>query len=184
VSFPAFFDTCTLYGGVLNDLILRLAERSAFRPLWSADVLEELHRNLVIAGFPEDAVDRRITAMRAFFPDAMVEGYGDLIGGLSCDLKDRHVLAASIRANAEVLVTFNLKDFPRSSVEAFDIEVVHPDAFLLDQLDLFPAITMSAIETQASDYNAPPVSIHELLTWLAEAGVPQFAQEAASRFRR
>jgi predicted nucleic acid-binding protein len=182
MAFPAFFDTCVLYGGVLNDLILRLAERSAFRPLWSADVLEELRRNLKLAGFPEGAVARRILAMQTYFPDAMVEGYSDLIDGLLCDPKDRHVLAASVRANAEVLVTFNLRDFPAESVAAFDIEVVHPDAFLLDQLDLFPAITMRAIASQADDYNAPPVSVDELLRWLADAGVPKFAQEVASRF--
>ena len=33
--------------------------------------------------------------------------------------------------------TFNLKDFPDESVAAYDIEVVQPDRFLLDQLDLY-----------------------------------------------
>jgi predicted nucleic acid-binding protein len=46
---------------------------------------------------------------------------------MTCDQKDRHVLAAAVRANAEVLVTFNIKDFPPDSVRDFDIQVVHPD---------------------------------------------------------
>jgi len=29
--------------------------------------------------------------------------------------KDRHVLAAAVRARAEVIVTYNTKDFPRVS---------------------------------------------------------------------
>jgi hypothetical protein len=67
----------------------------------------------------------------------------DLIGTMTNDPKDRHVLAAGIRATCEVLVTFNLKDFPDESVAAYDIEIVHPDEFLLDQLDLYPGPTVA-----------------------------------------
>lgn len=54
------------------------------------------------------------------------------------DEKDRYVLAVTVRGNVEVLVTFNLKDFRESALKSFDISVVHPDDFLLDQLDLYP----------------------------------------------
>jgi len=37
--FPAFLDTCSLYGAYLCDSLLRLAEAGTYRPLWSADVL-------------------------------------------------------------------------------------------------------------------------------------------------
>lgn len=47
MAFPAFLDTCTLFGYHLCDLILRLAEAETFRPVWSDDVLDELRRNLV-----------------------------------------------------------------------------------------------------------------------------------------
>jgi hypothetical protein len=42
--FPAFLDTCTLYGAYLCDSLLRLAEAGTYRPLWSAAVLDELER--------------------------------------------------------------------------------------------------------------------------------------------
>jgi hypothetical protein len=42
VAFPAFLDTCVLYPAYLCDTLLRLAEASAYRPLWSADVFVEL----------------------------------------------------------------------------------------------------------------------------------------------
>ena len=35
--FPAFLDTCTLYGAYLCDSLLRLAEAGTYRPLWSAN---------------------------------------------------------------------------------------------------------------------------------------------------
>jgi hypothetical protein len=52
------------------------------------------------------------------------------------DPNDHHVLAAAIRCKAEVIVTFNLKDFPVSTLEAFDIEPQHPDEFIIDLWDL------------------------------------------------
>jgi hypothetical protein len=48
--------------------------------------------------------DRRIARMTRSVPDAGVIGYGTLIGGMTNDPKDRHVLGASVRANAEVVV--------------------------------------------------------------------------------
>jgi predicted nucleic acid-binding protein len=177
MAFPAFFDTCTLYGSTLNDLLLWLAEGGAFRPLWSEGVMTELRKNLVEAGHAPALVDKRVGTMRAAFPDAMVDGYEELIDGMTCDEKDRHVLAAAVRANAEVLVTFNVRDFPSGSVDAYDIEIVHPDVFLLDQLDLYPRLTLDTVRRLVEIYDAPPVSVNELLEMLDRSGVPRFVEE-------
>ena len=63
---------------------------------------------------------------------ARFDGLGDffdplsLVGGMTNDPKDRHVLAAAVRANAEVVVTFNLADFPDPALKTFDIIAIHP----------------------------------------------------------
>src|SRR5665647_3887133 len=41
VAFPVLLDTNVLFGAYLCDTVLRLAEAEAFRPLWSAGILEE-----------------------------------------------------------------------------------------------------------------------------------------------
>jgi predicted nucleic acid-binding protein len=182
VSFPAFFDTNVLYGSTLCDLLLWLADGNAFRPLWSEGILAELEKNLLGNGIDEPSVRKRVSTMRLYFPDAMVDGYDDLIDGMTCDEKDRHVLAAAVRANAEVLVTFNLRDFPDESLEPFEIEAVHPDEFLLDQLDLYPGLVTTTLERLIEIYENPSLSMDELLQRLATAGVPRFASEAMRHF--
>jgi predicted nucleic acid-binding protein len=174
-TFPALFDTNVLFGFHLNDVILGMAERGLFRPLWSEEILAELSGNLIEQGLPKANAERRINAMRRVFPDATVRGYEDLTGNMTNDPKDRHVLAAGIRANCEVLVTFNLKDFPEDSVAAYDIEIVHPDKFLLDQLDLYPGPTVGVLRQLIADYSNPTLQMEDLLVRLADAGVPEFA---------
>jgi predicted nucleic acid-binding protein len=182
-AFPAYLDTCCLFGGYLCDTLLRLAEAGTYRPLWSADVLGELERSLARVGLPTEAVTHRISEMRRSFPDAEVHGYETLVDAMQCDPKDRHVLAAAIRSDAAVLVTFNTGDFPEASVKPYDIEVTGPDDFLLDQLDLYPGQTIAALRAQAAAYTSPAMTIEELLGRLAAAGVPRFASEARRHLR-
>ena len=66
-TFPAFLDTCTIYVAYLCDTLLRLAEVGTYRPLWSAEVLDELERNLLERGLAEEAVTYRIREMRRLF---------------------------------------------------------------------------------------------------------------------
>lgn len=175
MSFPALLDTNVLYGALLNDYLLWLADRGLFRPLWSDDILNELDRNLLKNGEQPELVAKRINAMRSYFPDALVTGYGSLIEAMTCHPKDRHVLAAAVRANAEVLVTFNLKDFPPECVSAYEVEILHPDEFLLDQLDLYPGVTVSTLRRLSEIYTSPVFTIDDIVTSLGSV-VPQFAE--------
>ncbi len=69
--------------------------------------------------------------------DCLVTGYESLITSLSLpDKDDRHVLAAAIRCGADSIVTFNIKDFPKSSLEPYGIEALHLDEFVLSQMGL------------------------------------------------
>lgn len=176
MAFPAFFDTCALYGGALNDLLLTLAERGMYRPLWSKDVLAELRRNLIERGIAADSVDRRIETMNGAFPDAEVHGYAELVDGMLCDDGDRHVLAAAVRANAEVLVTFNMRHFPDAALAPYEIELRHPDDFLLDQVGLHERRALGAVEHLLETYEAPPLTVADYCALLVRSGVPRFAE--------
>ncbi|MFP5068671.1 hypothetical protein ACLFMI_03255 [Pseudonocardia nantongensis] len=83
-------------------------------------------------------------------------------------------------------MTANLKDFPKHAVKLFDLSVVSPDDFLLDQLDLYPAPVLHCLEQQANRYVLihGPSTVGELCTALDRAGVPKFAAEVRRNVRR
>jgi hypothetical protein len=78
-------------------------------------------------------------------PDGLVTGFEPLVESLCLpDPGDRHVLAVAIKAGAQVIVTYNLRRFPLSALEPFDIEAQHPDDFLVSLLDLDEATVATA----------------------------------------
>jgi hypothetical protein len=149
--------------------------------LWSADILDELRRNLVEDDIDADSVDHLISEMRRAFPDAEIRGYESLIDALTCDPKDRHVLAAAIRADAGAIVTFNTTDFPDESVRPYDLEVLAPDVFMLDLLDLAPGAVFDELHRQAAANRREPRSLPNLLDALSRAGAAAFADEVRRR---
>jgi predicted nucleic acid-binding protein len=174
VAFPAFLDACVLIPIKLTDLLLRLAEADTYRILWSAEVLDEVERNLPRLGVSSDKARTRIQHMCDTFPDAMVTGYEALALVMTNDPKDRHVLAAAVRADAAVIVTNNLKDFPASALDPYDLDAVCPDDFLLDQLDLYPIQTLRCVCEQIAAQRNPVLSTDQFLSTFKKT-VPRFA---------
>ena len=95
---------------------------------------------------------------------------------------DRHVLAAAVAADCELIVTFNLADFPAASCEPFQVEAVHPDLFFLDLCDLNPDVVYRAIADQAAALRR--TTFEELLDTLERADVPRFAVAVREHWQR
>jgi len=181
MAFPAFLDACVLFSPTLTDTLLRIAEEGAFSPHWSQEVLNEVRGAVIKSGVSGERVDRRIAIMGKAFPEAAVTGHESLIDAMACDPKDRHVLAAAVLSRCEVLVTFNVKDFPPVSTAPFHVEAMTPDAFLLDQLGLYPRMVFRALAGQVTAARRPPTTMGQLLGRLTSANVPAFAEEVRRR---
>jgi hypothetical protein len=63
--------------------------------------------------------------------------------------KDRHVLAAAVKAGAQVIVTYNKRDFPAAATEPWAIKVQTPSTFLRHQYDLNPSVVVDKLHAQA-----------------------------------
>jgi hypothetical protein len=172
--FTALFDACVLYPAPLRDLLMHLAGTGLFHARWSEDIHEEWIGNLVAAGRDRARLDRTRALMDSAMPDALVTGYQSLIPGLVLpDPGDRHVLAAAIVGDADVIVTSNLKDFPADALAPYGIEAQHPDDFVMCQFDLSASAVCEAVKLQRASLKNPPYSVDEFLATLARQQLPR-----------
>jgi len=121
----------------------------------------------------ETLANKRIEAMKAAVPEALVTQHIPLISAMTNDPKDRHVLAAAVVSGAQVIVTNNLADFPPVSLTPFAIEAQSPDQFLSDLLALDRELVGEILAQQATALRNPPKTVEEILDELARI-VPEF----------
>ncbi len=168
--FTAIYDACVLYPAPLRDFLLQLACSGLFRARWTDAIHDEWIRNLLEERPDLDpaALARTRQLMNRAVPDCLIENYETLIQGLSLpDLDDRHVLAAAIRGRADVIVTFNLDDFPSDALAPYGIEAQHPDEFVSNLIDLAPESICLSAKICRERLKKPPFTVQEYIDCLA-----------------
>ncbi len=159
---------------------MRLACTGAFRARWTQQIHDEWIRNL-LANRPDltrAQLELTATRMNAAVDDALVAGYEPLIDGIQGlpDADDRHVVASAIRCGASVIVTYNLKDFPESSLARWGLEAQHPDEFAENVFDLQRGQFLGALHGMRRALKSPPLSVEEFLDVLRRAGLKQLVK--------
>lgn len=171
-KFTVIFDACILYPAVVRDSAMRLAMTGLFKAHWTDQIHDEwingLKREKDEDGnqrIPDHVLLRTRELMDAHVYDAKVENYEHLIEHIQLpDPNDRHVVAAAIKANADAIVTYNLKDFPADYLlQNFNLEVIHPDDFFRYQFDLNPAVAIAAFKSQWLSLKHPPLTREDFL---------------------
>ncbi len=173
-ALTAVCDANVLYPAPLRDLLMRLAQVELFRARWTDRIHDEWKRNLLAKspGLTQEKLDRVSRLMDDAILDASVTGYEDLIEGLSLpDPDDRHVLAAAIRGEAGVIITFNLRDFPGDRLAPLGIEAQHPDEFISGLAGMDVAKVVQAVRLQRAALKNPPVDADQLLDVLRRQGL-------------
>jgi predicted nucleic acid-binding protein len=124
---------------VLRDYLLYAADQEIISIAWSGKILAEVTAHLIenIPAFDTTAGVRLARAMNSAYPYADARptevNHARLAEVDLPDENDRHVLAAAIAAEATVLCTSNVSDFPHHVVVELGVEVLSPDE-LLSQL--------------------------------------------------
>jgi len=117
----------------LAKLLLGLARRQRlFLPYWSQQVLDETWRTYAVKlRHGAQYASTRLAEIVIGFPDALQADLEPEIDQCTNEAKDRHVLAAAIKAQAQVIVTFNQKHFLPEHLEKWGIVAMNPNDFLL-----------------------------------------------------
>ena len=178
MTFVVVYDANVLYPSTLRDLLIRIAQAGLVQAKWTEQILDEVFTNLR-ANRPDldpTKLGRTRQLMNAAARDCLVAGYEPLSASVVLpDPDDRHVLAAAIRARAQVIVTNNLIDFPTHALQAWDIEAKSPDDFVLDQLDLSRDTVYGAVQRIADSWRQPPGTVADVIAALERDGLLQSA---------
>src|SRR5215467_13051973 len=103
VRFIAVLDTNVIYPVIIRDLLFWFAHYDLYTPKWSNHIFDEWKRVMQEKGVQGEEVNKRVEKANSAFPDALVKNYEGLIKHLELpDENDRHVLAAAIKANANL----------------------------------------------------------------------------------
>jgi hypothetical protein len=165
-TFVAVYDACVLYPAPLRDLLIRLAQTGHFRARWTERIHDEWLHNLKLnrPDLPDEALDRTRRLIDEAVADALVTDYESHESSFTLpDRGDRHVVAAAVRCNAGVIVTYNVRDFPSDVLAPLGISAQHPDEFVSHLFDLAPGAVSAAVRDQRAALMHPPRTIDELL---------------------
>jgi predicted nucleic acid-binding protein len=179
-NFIVLYDACVLYPAPLRDLLMNLAITDLYRAKWTNEIHDEwinsilANRNDLDRKFLERTRDRMNLSVR----DCLVENYQYLIPVLGLpDPNDVHVLAAAIHSNSSVIVTYNLKDFPKKIISQHGIEAQHPDEFLMNLFDLSSETVCLSVKRHRASLKSPPKTIDEYLSTLERQSLDNFVQK-------
>ena len=163
-------DTCVLFPPSLRDLVLTLGALGAYEVRWSDAILEELIRT-VVAQYPDIDPARfeatTVAAMRAAFPDAVVEGWERVVDDMDNDSDDRHVAAAAVVAGADAIITRNVRDFAGHALREGGVAIITPGDLVGGLLDDLADRVVEAVMEMARRKANPPMSVGDVLDVLA-----------------
>ena len=164
----ALLDANVLHPMVLCDLLIRLAQQGLYRALWSREILAEVV-GTILRRRPDLSIEllrKRTVAMQTALQDATVDGYESLVPALHELGSDAHVVAAAVFAQADVIVTSNVRDFPDRLLDPYGLAAQSPDDFLVQHWWLDPVAVAGTVVDQARDTTRPPLTPDDVLTRL------------------
>lgn len=174
MAFIVVYDANALYPNTLRDLLIRISQADLVQAKWTNEILDEMLRALGRnrPDISPDKLERLRRLMNGAVRDCLVLGYEPLIEGLQLpDPADRHVLAAAIKSGAQMIVTSNLKHFPATDLELWDVEARAPDDFVLDQLGIDGRTVAACVQQIADSRTRPPQNIEDVLSQLERDGL-------------
>lgn len=178
--FTALLDACVLFPPAVADALMSLHAEGLYSAKWS-DRIDCEWMSAAVRTYPQlqGKLDKRRDTMRAAVPDWEVTeaSYSSLLPDLDLsDKNDIHVLAAAIAGHADCIVTANLKHFPDHILSGHGLEAIHPDDFIVYQLDLESLAALRAFKKMRTRKTKPPLDAEAFIGVLERNGLVTTAQ--------
>jgi hypothetical protein len=175
MPFIVVYDACVLHPAPLRDLLVRLGLARLCQVKWTQQILDECFRSILNRrpSLSPEQLARSRERLEQAIPDAQVNGYEEFIEAITGlpDPNDRHVVAAAVRCGAQVIVTSNLKDFPKPVLARYGMEAQSPDDFVRDLIDLDAVTVARVVREQVAALKDPPKTTAEVLGSLRQQGL-------------
>lgn len=166
-----FLDANVLVDAQLRDLFLSAAEAELVDLVWSRRILDEFRKALIERLNVERSKVVSLTeAMSKAFPSATFSGFEEIEDSLQLpDPDDRHVLAAALCSESDLLVTSNLRDFPDKALRPEDdLAVVSPDEAIRLIVSIAPADMNRVVEAILRRLARPALTLDRYLERLGD----------------
>ncbi len=178
--YTALLDACVIFPIVIADSLMSLATTGLYAAKWTTQIEQEWIRAL--EAHRPDLIGK-LTFRRDQMREAVLDwevperAWKTLMSSLSLpDANDCHVLAAAIAGHSDCIVTSNLKHFPSDIVDDYGIEVIHPDDFIINQLDLDQLTALAAFKEMRARRKKPDSTPEEFAMVFERNGLVATAQ--------
>jgi predicted nucleic acid-binding protein len=175
MAFVVVYDANALYPNTLRDQLIRVAQLPHLvQARWTDQILDEMIRALQKnrPDVDDGRANRLRDLMNAAVRDCLVTDYESLIPSIDLpDPDDRHVLAAAIKVNAQVIVTGNLRHFPKDKLVSWGVKAKSPDDFVRDQIWIDRQAVWACVQQIVDSRTRHPVAVEDVLGELARSGL-------------
>ena len=180
-NYPVVLDADVLAHYLVWRLIMTLAEEPAFLlPRWSPRIASEakfVYTHKFGANWTEDRVTRVFEQIEFAFPEAVVSVPEEQAAPRIAMVEDRHVVHCALIAQAQTILTYNVRHYPEGMLANWHLEARTPDQYLLTLLDHHEARFIDRFYRFSEDAKQTPTAILKKLS----ASLPHLSQAIPDR---
>ena len=173
-----FLDANIFVKAWVVDVVMCLADDGFLDPVWSETVLEEAAEAIcAVRGCPRSSADAYLAAVQRFYPEGLVGGWEPLVELFDLpDADDCHVAAAAAYTHCDMLLTFNVRDFPQETMADWGIDVVTPDDLAMMCVDVDRDAVAGMMVRLTASKRRPPRTLDAEAAGLLRSGLPRFSE--------
>lgn len=180
----AVIDACILAGTIRRHMVLLFAHKGLLDPVWSPRILQETQRAIPKILKASD-MDKAILTSHAgtvcdlileSFPDAQQEPQPITLPAPLPDPDDEHVLQLALSAGASVIVTENLRDFPKKALSSTGVRALNTDDFLTELAEQSPDAAQRVMANLIRIIDDPVFDEAACLARLKQVGLKRLAK--------